>query len=160
MACTTTNMTHTTTDDRIVIRPLQKDDTRRGLLETLDALRMASNISKDTANTILNHIISDKNRLVAIAEIDGMIVGTATIIYELKFIHNGGIAGHIEDVAVRNGYHKKGIGKKILKYLLEDANSRGCYKTILDCSDELIKYYTNIGFKHTSNGMRYEHNKH
>ena len=144
----------------ITIRPLHIDDIHKGLLETLDALSPTSNISDEKADTICKNIISDNNRLVAIAEINGKIVGTATIIYEIKFIHNGSIVGHIEDVAVRDDYHRRGIGKKILKYLLDDAYDRGCYKTILDCKDDLVDYYTEIGFKHTTSGMRYDHVKH
>lgn len=148
-----------TMDGRYVtVRPLQKDDALNGLLETLDALRPASGISKDRAEAICKQILSDKNRLVAIAEVNGTIVGTATIIYELKFIHSGGMAGHIEDVAVRKKYHKRGIGTKVVRYLLDDAEARGCYKTILDCGDNLVDFYTGMGFRHTSNGMRYDHN--
>ena len=141
----------------VTIRSLQRDDIHKGLLETLDALSPTSNIQSKKADMICKDMISDNNRLVAIAEIDGKIVGTATIIYEVKFIHNGSMIGHIEDVAVRSGHHKTGIGKQILKYLLDDAYGRGCYKTILDCKDDLVDYYTKIGFKHTTNGMRYDH---
>lgn len=146
-----------TASDGITVRPLQRDDVRDGLLETLDALRPASAMSRERAERAMDAIMSDGNRLVAVAEIGGKVVGTATILFETKLIHDGGMAGHIEDVAVRQGYQKKGIGKMIVRYLLDAARERGCYKTVLDCDDGLVGFYTDLGFEHASSGMRYDH---
>ena len=147
-------------DTAITIRPIQKDDAHNGILETLDALRPASGIDAVMAESIISDIISDQSRLVAVAfdHDNNTIVGTASIHFEKKIIHNGGIAGHIEDVAVREGYQGAGIGTRIVKYLLDEARKRGCYKTILDCTDELVKYYECIGFERKSNGMDYRYN--
>lgn len=121
-------------------------------------MRPASGLSANKAERILDEIISDTNRLIAVADMDGTIVGTATLLFELKFIHDGGLAGHIEDAAVRREYQGAGIGTLIVKYLLDAARKRGCYKTILDCEDSLVAYYEHLGFEHSSNGMRYNHN--
>lgn len=85
------------------------------------------------------------------------IIGSASILIEQKFIHDGGKVGHIEDVAVRKEFQGKGIGKQIVVALLKHAEKQGCYKTILDCTDELIPFYENIGFKKHSNSMRFDH---
>lgn len=146
-----------TASDGITIRPLQRDDMHNGLLETLDALRPASAMSRERAERVMDAIMSDGNRLVAVAELGGKVVGTATVLFETKFIHDGGVAGHIEDVAVRQEYQKKGIGGMIVRYLLDAARERGCYKTVLDCENGLVDFYTELGFKHTSSGMRYSH---
>lgn len=143
--------------DGITIRPLQKDDIRNGLLETLDALRPASAMSRERAEHVMDTVMSDGNRLVAVAELGGRVVGTATVLFETKFIHDGGVAGHIEDVAVRQEYQKKGIGRMIVRYLLDAARERGCYKTVLDCEEGLVDFYTELGFEHMSSGMRYSH---
>jgi glucosamine-phosphate N-acetyltransferase len=42
--------------------------------------------------------------------------------------------------------------------MLERAKEKNCYKTILDCKDDVKQFYERIGFKHESNGMRYDHN--
>lgn len=146
-----------TASDGITIRPLRRDDIRNGLLETLDALRPASTMSRERAEHVMDAIISDENRLVAVAELGGKVVGTATVLFETKFIHDGGMAGHIEDVAVRQEHQKKGIGGRIVRYLLDAARKRGCYKTVLDCEDGLVSFYTDLGFKRSSSGMRYDH---
>ena len=91
------------------------------------------------------------------ADDNGKIVGSATLLIEQKFIHNGGHVGHIEDVVVSKEFEGRGIGIKLVTSLLEKADTMNCYKTILDCKDELIPFYERIGFKQESNQMRYNH---
>ena len=141
----------------ITVRKLQKDDLWNGFLQTLDSLRQASNIDKKTAEKIFDKINSNPDHIVAVAVIEGKIVGSATFLIETKFIHNGGKVGHIEDVVVDKKYQRKGIGEKIIIYLLRYAKDQGCYKTILDCTDEVKPFYEKLGFKHNANALRFDH---
>ena len=141
----------------IIIRKLQKDDLWKGFLITLDSLRQASNIDKKTAEKIFDKINSNPDHIVAVAVIEGKIVGSTTLLIETKFIHNGGRVGHIEDVVVDKEYQKKGIGEKIITYLLRYAKDQGCYKTILDCVDDVKPFYEKLGFKHNANALRFDH---
>jgi len=95
--------------------------------------------------------------MICVAVLDSQVVGAATIFIEQKFINKGGKVGHIEDVAVRKNYQGKGIGQKIIKALVLFAKKEGCYKTILDCQDDLIPFYEKAGFKRHSNAMRYDY---
>ncbi len=141
----------------ITIRKLQKDDLWNGFLFTLDSLRQASNIDKKTAEKIFDKINSNPDHIVAVAVIEGKIVGSTTLLIETKFIHNGGKVGHIEDVVVDKEYQRKGIGEKIITYLLRYAKDQGCYKTILDCVDDVKPFYEKLGFKHNANALRFDH---
>ena len=141
----------------IIIRELQLDDLFNGFLESMDSLRPASNLDKDKADEIFKKINSNPNHYVYVAIIGDIIVGSTSMIVEPKFIHNGGNVAHIEDVVVSKEYQGKGIGEKIMNSLLELAKNNNCYKTILDCSDEVKPFYEKIGFKRNSNGMRYDH---
>jgi len=143
--------------DDIIIRELQMDDLWNGFLTTLDSLRKASNIEKDIAENVYNKIKSNPNHIVIVASIDNKVVGAATLLLESKFIHNGGIVGHIEDVVVDKKYQGKKIGEKIINNLLDIAKTKGCYKTILDCVDEVRPFYEKIGFKHNANALRFDH---
>ena len=136
---------------------MKRDDLWNGFLTTLDSLRIASDIDKDTAEAVFTKIESNPNHIIAVAEFEGKIVGATTLLIEPKFIHQGGLVGHIEDVVVDKNYQGKKIGEKIMKYLLEIAQKRRCYKTILDCTDDVKKFYEKLGFKHTANEMRYDH---
>ncbi|HSB84002.1 MAG TPA: GNAT family N-acetyltransferase [Nitrosarchaeum sp.] len=143
--------------NNITIRKLQKDDLRNGFLSTLDSLRKTSDINMEDAKKIFEKINSNPDYIIAVAVIDGKVVGATTLLIETKFIHNGGKVGHIEDVVVDKNYQRKGIGEKIIKYLLKYAKESGCYKTILDCVDDVKPFYEKLGFKHNANALRFDH---
>jgi len=142
----------------IIIREIEEDDLENGFLETLDFLRNASDLDKNKANEILKKIKQNPNHIIYVAIDNKKIVGSTTLLIEQKFIHDGGLVGHIEDVVVRKDYEGKGIGIKLVTSMLERAKEKNCYKTILDCKDDVKQFYERIGFKHESNGMRYDHN--
>jgi glucosamine-phosphate N-acetyltransferase len=142
----------------IIIKELQKEDLWNGFLTTLDSLRQTSSIEKNTAEKIYYKIKNNPDHIIVVALIDAKVVGAATLLLEPKFIHNGGIVGHIEDVVVDKNFQGKKIGEKIIKYLLEVAKNKGCYKTILDCVDDVKPFYEKIGFTHNANALRFDHN--
>ena len=142
----------------IIIREIEENDLEKGFLETLDFLRKASDIDKNKAKEILEKIKQNPDHIIHVAVDGNKIVGSTTLFIEQKFIHDGGLVGHIEDVVVRKDYEGKGIGIKLVMSMLERAKEKNCYKTILDCKDDVKQFYERIGFKHESNGMRYDHN--
>ena len=141
----------------IEIREIRENDLQNGFLETLDFLRKASDLDESKAKEILEKIKQNSNQIIQVAIDDKKIVGCITLLIEQKFIHDGGLVGHIEDVVVRKDYEGKGIGMKLVTSMLEYAKRKNCYKTILDCKDDVKQFYERIGFKHESNGMRYDH---
>ena len=140
-----------------IIRELRKEDLWNGFLISLDSLKNASNIEKSKAEEIFEKINSNADYIIAVAEIDGKIVGSTTLLIEQKFIHDGGLVGHIEDVVVSKEYQGQKIGAKIMKYLIEISKKRGCYKTILDCTDDVKPFYEKLGFKQVANELRLDH---
>ena len=142
----------------IIIREIEEDDLKNGFLETLDFLRNTGDLDKNKANEILKKIKQNPNHIIYVAIDNKKIVGSTTLLIEQKFIHDGGLVGHIEDVVVRKDYEGKGIGIKLVTSMLERAKEKNCYKTILDCKDDVKQFYERIGFKRESNGMRYDHN--
>jgi glucosamine-phosphate N-acetyltransferase len=140
-----------------IIRKLRKEDLQNGFLITLDSLRQASDIETKKAEEIFEKINSTTDYTIAIAELEGKVVGATTLLIEQKFIHNGGLVGHIEDVVVDKNHQGQKIGQKIMKFLLDIANDRGCYKTILDCTDDVKPFYEKLGFKPIGNELRFDH---
>ena len=141
----------------IKIREIVEADIENGFLESLDSLRKASDLDKETARVILEKIILNPDHIIHVAEENGKIVGSTTLLIEQKFIHNGGRVGHIEDVVVSKEFEGRGIGIKLVTSLLKKAEEMECYKTILDCEEKLIPFYERIGFKQESNQMRFNH---
>jgi len=89
--------------------------------------------------------------------LDDKVVASTTLIIEQKFIHDGGLVGHIEDVVVSKEYQGKGIGEELILQVLDYAKKNNCYKTILDCTDDVKPFYEKIGFKKHSSCMRFDH---
>lgn len=136
------------------IRELRSTDLDHGFLETLGNLsdtglspEAARKILKAMKRTSLFHV------LVAVGS-DGQVVGATTLLVEQKFIHEGGLVGHIEDVAVRRGHEGKGIGGAVVKAAVQMAKELGCYKVILDCRQDLEAFYARLGFSKHDIGMR------
>lgn len=82
------------------------------------------------------------------------VIGTASILIEPKF---WGSCGYIQDVAVHPDFQRQGIGKMLMKRLLEIGKERNCYKCILECSNELKPFYEALGFHPQYNAMRYDY---
>lgn len=141
----------------VKIRKLQKKDLYNGFLTSLDSLRKASDIKPEKANIIFEKISKNPNQIIYVATKDSKVIGSACILIEQKFIHNGGRVGHIEDVVVEKKFQGKRVGQRLVQALLEYAKKQGCYKTILDCTDDLVPFYENLGFKRHSNSMRVDH---
>ena len=141
----------------LIIRKLRKEDLQNGFLTTLDSLKQASDIEAKKSEEIFEKINSIPDYTIAVAELEGKVVGATTLLIEQKFIHNGGLVGHIEDVVVDKNHQGQKIGEKIMKFLLDIANERGCYKTILDCTDDVKLFYEKLGFKQVASELRFNH---
>ena len=84
--------------------------------------------------------------MVIVDKANDQLVATATLFVERKYIHGGGIAGHIEDVVVSDRAQGKGLGGKLIKGLKQLGETVGCYKTILDCQESKVGFYEKCGF--------------
>lgn len=81
------------------------------------------------------------------------IVGSITILFEQKIIHDLGIVCHIEDVVTDKEFRGHGLGKSLVNFAIERAKEKGCYKIILDCNESNIKFYEKCGFHQKENQM-------
>lgn len=95
------------------------------------------------------HLLYDKifmNGEIWVLKDNGNLIGTGTILFEQKLIHNGGIVARIEDVIIKSDVTGKGYGTKLINHLLSRSREKKCYKTILDCSPKMTKFYEKSGF--------------
>lgn len=136
-----------------VVRPLMRDDYAKDFVPVLGQLTQVGTYSErlfhETFDTMakVNQlrgtyyvvVIEDKSR--------GKIVASASLIVEQKFIRQGAMAGHIEDVVTDKSVRGKGLGKVIIDALLELGERLGCYKILLDCSDDNVPFYERCGLQ-------------
>ena len=145
---------------KFIIREIQQTDLRKGFFQTLSSLSTVGGIRDDLkqAEKILQEIKSYPiyKIFVAVKNDDGEIIGSITLLIEQKFIHNGGRAGHIEDVVTRKEYEGSGVGSALVNTALAFAKEKNCYKVILDCSEKNLPFYEKIGFRRNEFSMRYD----
>lgn len=85
-------------------------------------------------------VVEDRER-------NGGLVGSATLLIERKLLRDAGLVGHVEDVVVDKTVRGKGIGEGLVKRLVDIAREKGCYKVILDCGEENVRFYQKCGLE-------------
>jgi glucosamine-phosphate N-acetyltransferase len=151
------------------LRALQKSDYQKGFLDCLRVLTTVGDITEEQFNARyawMNTQGKGAYFLLVITNEVGRIVGTGALVVERKLyvpwslsrdhpvgadlctsIHNLGMAGHIEDIAVAKDQQGKKLGLKLIQALDFIAEKTGCYKSILDCSEANEGFYIKCGFK-------------
>jgi len=137
---------------QIDIGELNGLDMSRGFLETLSSLADADLTCDEAVKILRNRIRA--GIVTYVARVDGQVVGTASLLVEDKFIHNGGRVAHIEDVATHRDFTKQGIGAALVHHATERARELGCYKAILNCAENLVPFYERLGFQRHEQEMR------
>lgn len=131
------------------IKELEKKDLDPdlGFLETLSHLAEIGNLNQNKAEEVLKKINAQGSKILVAVSGEGQIIGSVTLMLEQKFLREGKLAGHIEDVVTRKGYEGMGIASALIKKAIEIAKENGCYKLILDCHSDLVLFYQKFGFK-------------
>jgi glucosamine-phosphate N-acetyltransferase len=131
-------------------------------LECNDNLSLINDVLliSEKNNNKLHDFISELNENhrvfvveIKINETDCAIIGIGTIFIEKKIIHSFGKVGHIEDIVIAKSYRGVGLGKILINYLVNYGKEKGCYKVILNCSAENIKFYEKCGLSLKANQM-------
>ena len=94
-----------------------------------------------------------------VATLDEKILGVASLITIDKILRSGSRMGLIEDVAVSPESHGLGLGKLLIEDLLALAEEKGCYKVVLNCSDDNVPFYEKCGMYKAENQMRWDRPK-
>lgn len=103
-------------------------------------------LSRSKFSLLYSEIFAHSQIWVLIDEETKKIIGTGTLWIEQKFIHNGGKVAHIEDIIIKQSEKGKGYGKLLIEFLVEKSREKKSYKVVLDCSQELTKFYEKCGF--------------
>ena len=135
-------------DKNYLIRKIQIDDLT---VEYYKLLREISLISIPDMNEKQNlefiKQLDDNHQIYLMINCqNNKIVATGTILIENKLIRNYGKIAHIEDIAVDKTERNKGLGKKLINFLIDVSVERNCYKVILNCDTDLIYFYQSCGF--------------
>ena len=87
---------------------------------------------------------------VFVAETDGTIAGTYSLIILDKLAKRGVPAGVVEDVAVLPAFQGLGIGRAMMEHAREECRRAGCYKMALSSNlarEGAHRFYDALGFE-------------
>src|SRR5262249_32705224 len=120
-----------------------------------DVPRLASDLEVQTWMRMMR---SD-NLTVYIADCNGQVVGTATVITMPNLTYGCAPTAFVEAVVVAAGHRRRGIATAIMRRLLHDARSAGCNKVQLlshkrHATDGAHRLYTSLGFEPEAEGFR------
>eukprot|EP01088_Endostelium_zonatum_P001235 TRINITY_DN11534_c0_g1_i1.p1 TRINITY_DN11534_c0_g1~~TRINITY_DN11534_c0_g1_i1.p1 ORF type:complete len:160 (+),score=27.41 TRINITY_DN11534_c0_g1_i1:104-583(+) len=133
----------------IIVRKLQPGDYEKGFLQLLSQLTTVGEIIKSEfeQRIIEMELKHETYNLFVLEDVQkSKVIGCATLLVELKFVHNCGKVGHIEDVVVDSTYRGLNLGKLIINHLMQVGKAAGCYKIHLDCSEKNVPFYQKCGF--------------
>uniref|UniRef100_A0ACD5Y3X4 Uncharacterized protein n=1 Tax=Avena sativa TaxID=4498 RepID=A0ACD5Y3X4_AVESA len=135
--------------DAYRIRPLELGDISKGFCELLAQLSPSAPLTEDAfRNRFAELARLGADHLVLVAEYTatGRLAAAGAVLVERKFIRRCGTVGHVEDVVVDAAARGHGLGERVVRRLVEHAKGRGCYKVILNCTQELTGFYAKCGF--------------
>mgnify|MGYP001258957677 CR=1 FL=1 len=128
-----------------MIRELNKND----YIEYISLINLFrpldNNITKEDFENIYDKIFL-KNKIFVI-EKNNKIVGSVKLLIEHKMIHNMSLYGRIEDVIVDNNFRNRGIGYKLIKYVVDYCKNNNFFKVTLCCNKELVPFYEKNKFE-------------
>lgn len=127
---------------------MEKGDYDKGMLELLGELTVVGDVDKAKFEAQFDVHASRGDDYVVLViedETSSRILATGTLLIEHKFIRSCSKVGHIEDVVVSDAARGQGLGRRIVCALMDAGKSLGCYKVILDCSDDNVPFYEKVG---------------
>lgn len=99
---------------------------------------------------VWEHILSDGNYHIIVAEEDGRIVSSCTCVIIPNLTRGGRPYARVENVVTHEEYRGRGLATACLDYAGELAVKAGCYNIALMTSsknENTLKFYENAGYK-------------
>jgi GNAT superfamily N-acetyltransferase len=143
------------------VRPARRDD----LLAVLrvmaegDADRTMPDAVTPTETATWDHMMATTDLTVYVAEIEGRVIGTVTLLTMPNLGYDCAPSAFIEAVVVAADHRREGIGTALMRRVLADAQMAGCNKVQLlshkrHATDGAHRLYTSLGFDPEAEGFR------
>lgn len=127
------------------------------LLDVYDEGR--SSEASSTEEATWQRILDTEDLHVYCAEVDGRVVGTATLLVMPNLPYHCAPTAFIEAVVVRSAYRRQGLATAMVERVLADARIEGCNKVQLlshkrHALDGAHGLYSRLGFEAEADGFR------
>ncbi|GGT37119.1 acetyltransferase [Streptomyces purpureus] len=113
-------------------------------------------LPRESASAIWAGIAEQQGRTVLVAEVGGVVVGTADCVVLPNLTRGGRAILLVENVVVGRSFQRRGIGQRLMEAAVRLGESAGCYKVqLLAADDEYVHtFYESCGFKPLAQGFR------
>lgn len=133
----------------MTVREARYEDLQ-GLLELYTHLHEKSVPPMDaTLEKVWEEILKNPDHHVIIAEIDGQVAASCTLLIVRNLTHGLRPFGLIEYVVTHSDYRKRGCGTAVLRYARELCVRENCYKRMLitgSREESTLRFYERAGF--------------
>ncbi len=102
-------------------------------------------------------VSDDPNQLLAVAEMNGEIVGTVQISFVPGVALRGALRGTLEGVRVARHLRGKGVGREMIAWAVEQCRARGCALVQLTTNKQrrgAQDFYRALGFANSHEGFK------
>ena len=134
----------------LTLRPLYLGDYAKGYTSLLSQLTRVGGLDETRFKAQFQAIKRSPGMYYIVVIEDagnGLIVGSASLIIERKFIHAAAVRGRIEDVVIGQDYRGRHLASLVVELLTLLGRALGCYKMSLDCKPHLTGFYGKFGYK-------------
>jgi GNAT superfamily N-acetyltransferase len=103
-----------------------------------------------TLQQVWSQILSDDKINCFVADLDGLLIASCTLIVVPNLTRGARSYGLIENVVTHADYRRQGVGRRLIHHALQFAWNHNCYKVMLLSSnkrEEIHQFYEKIGFK-------------
>ena len=140
-----------TENKKVLIKLVEQNDVD----EVIELLQTLSKFMPSKSNflDIYNRFSKQSNVHSVVGFKDKKILAYGSIVIEKKI--RGGTMGHIEDIVVNPKYQNNNLGKLLIDALLNIAKENHCYKVVLQCKENNVKFYEKCGFQISGVGMNF-----
>jgi len=133
------------------------DDLLRLLGELADGHHDALPPPASMAATVLAAVLDQSSRHLLIAEVGGVVAGTADCTIVANLTHGGAPWAVVENVVVDEAARRRGVGHRLMEEVVARCRAAGCYKIQLLSQryrHGAHVFYEGLGFEATAVGFR------
>lgn len=102
-------------------------------------------------------IADDPNNALLVAEVEGRVAGVFHLTIIQYLANRGGRVAQIENVVVDPGQRSRGIGEAMMRWAIDEARRRGCFRVQLTSNKARLRahrFYERLGFVASHQGMK------
>ena len=105
---------------------------------------------EELLNQVWDSFLTDPKIHCVVGDVEGRLAASCTLVIIPNLTRGAHPYGLIENVVTHPEYRKKGIGSSLLRYTLQLAWEKQCYKVMLLTGrqeEETLRFYEKAGFK-------------